>query len=261
MHVASGRAGLCSWKLYGDPELSISSRKLESFRHDTGHDIRLIIDDYGLPDDLRISTELSFPQAVTQDRHLRLSRKPFGAVEPAAQCRFNAENREKVGSRLYSVEPFRCSFPGQIESIPEVCREILEGIRLLFPIQVIPRGYVGVWIAQTRIFFPNHHEAVRLMKGKRLEKNSIDNTKDGRVRPDAEAHNQHRQQSESGIPAHHANGILQIPHHVFYKMRFAHIPAFFLALLDAAHGTELVVQFLLHTPPPEQRPQSERYCI
>src|SRR5438128_872936 len=183
MHVASGRAGLCSWKLYGDPELSISSRKLESFRHDTGHDIRLIIDDYGLPDDLRISTELSFPQAVTQDRHLRLSRKPFGAVEPAAQCRCNAENREKVGSRLYSVEPFRCSFPGQIESIPEVCREILKGIRLLFPIQVIPRGYVGVWIAQTRIFFPHRHEAVRLMKGKRLEKNSIDSKVNPGFRP------------------------------------------------------------------------------
>src|SRR5207237_8215579 len=74
MHVASGRAGLCSWKLYGDPEASISSRKLESFRQDTGHDIRLIIDDYGLPDDLRTSTELSLPQALTEDRHLRLSR-------------------------------------------------------------------------------------------------------------------------------------------------------------------------------------------
>ena len=100
-------------------------------------------------------------------------------------------------------------------------RQALEDRPLLLPIQkCVGRNRVSP--ARSR-GFPHLHKLARFFVRQRLQQDTIDNTEDGRVRPDAERERYHSHGSEAGILQRLAESKFQIVHGEIGKHRTLNI--------------------------------------
>src|SRR6266702_2727511 len=87
-----------------------------------------------------------------------------------------------------------------------------EALALFLPIQIIARRGHVLFVALSRITFPNRYQAIWVLEWKRPEQHRVDDTENRGVRADAEREREHGHGREAGVLQQLAEGEAEIVH-------------------------------------------------
>ncbi len=171
---------------------------------------------------------------------------PFHLHSSAVNCRpscgSHTQQREEILRHRHAAEPLRLALPGEfvvahaIES--HISGEIGERLILLAQIQQMPhlRGLAGQAVGLIVIGQPD--QLAGIAKRQRTQQQRVHHAEDGGTGADAEADNQNRKGSETGIAPQRAKGIGQVLEQSIQSRQAAGFAMQFARRFDAAERSK-----------------------
>src|SRR2546426_8831867 len=160
---------------------------------------------------MRPATKPPLPKPMREDDDFVLARLVLAWRERAPEQRPRPEDVETVGRHPQAIDVLRLAYAREIQVGADERSETVECDALLFPVdEHAGRNRVlFAWGGR----FPHLHELARLVVMERFQQHTIDDAKDGRVRPDAEREREHGHGGEAGGLQQVAEGTAKIVKH------------------------------------------------
>jgi hypothetical protein len=172
------------------PDLSSSAGKSETARHDPNDGVGLVAQLDRLADRIRVAGETAFPKFVTEDDDRVGAVSIFLGSEIAPERRLNAQQLKEIERNARADKPLRFIRPGQVESLADVGRDMLEDLVLGSPLEEI-RGRARR-LGKSRLDAEDADDLFRLRIRQRPKQNRVDHTEDRGVRADGESQSEDR---------------------------------------------------------------------
>src|SRR5262249_52872558 len=143
--------------------------------------------------DLRIAAVALLPEAMTENDRPRAVKCSFLIDERAPQERRHAERLEEIGRHSCAGNDFYALRLLQPDPAARIHGQLLEGLALRLPIPEVSRRNSAGALLFLRIEGSHGHEPRRIV-GKPPQQRGVDDTEDRRVRADAQAERDDRDQ-------------------------------------------------------------------
>ena len=191
------------------PHRGLAVHKSERGRHHPDDLERTPVDPRDGADDVRTTAIAALPQTEADDCHI-VSGPIFFVLERPAHERRDAKHPERRRRHAQAGHALRFHIAREIEVQRLPDRGLLEGLDAAPPVLIIGSAHDIDVVGVVGGGFPQHHEALRIAKGQRLEQQGSDDAEDGGVGADAEAEREHRDGGESRPRGQHAHGVADV---------------------------------------------------
>src|SRR5580704_1053807 len=176
----------------------------ETSRRNADNRIFLAVKTDFSPDNIRVASELRFPERIAQDQHLPAPALIFVGSKRPADDRLRPEHAKKSVSHPRDAHHLRLTAAGHSPMSEAVHRQTVERLRLSSPLnEVRHRDREGRHPRKAfrRRSMPNPHQPLRLRKRQRPQKHPVNDTKDGSIGPNAKPKHKDRNNRKPRIPA------------------------------------------------------------
>lgn len=154
-------------------------------RHDPDNGMGHASQIQGLAQSVGGSAKAPLPESVAQNHDIILALHLVLGTEPLSHLGLQAQNREKVRHDPSGPQANRFAFAGEVDPGRPECREIFQGVALLFPVGERGKRSDVVADAEAPVVEPQHDEAFRLGERRRRQQHGVDDAEDGCVCSDS----------------------------------------------------------------------------
>jgi hypothetical protein len=152
---------------HGNDEIRRLLQQLEPLRKHSDYDVRLAIEDNGLPNNTLRAAKPALPQPITQQRHGRRCRLVVNGTDRPAGNRVDTKHVQQVSADHLAGNLLRLASPGQRHRHDTSGSELFERRALRLPVLIVqPRGGEH---GKVRCPLRDDHQAIGVRERKRTQ--------------------------------------------------------------------------------------------